>query len=203
MPRRKKIDQPESPEVVTTEVAATDEPIDAVPAEETQDEPIVAAPLVEGWAAPEVDRIVMFLLGGRRYALPIDIVQEIQQIVALTEFPDTSPALIGMVNLRGAVVPVIDLRILIGVPQQPFTLETPMIVCRSGEALVALIVDEVVDVIRLPEGCIQPASRLYELAEKLIGVCRMDSDLVFLLDLARLVPAEDLATFVHGWEESK
>jgi len=160
-----------------------------------------AVPAIPQWIAPDVERMVLFKLGTRAFGLPIDDVQEIQQIVALTEFPDTAPALVGMVNLRGRVVPVIDLRLLLGMEALPYTLETPMIVCRRDERLVALIVDEVDDVIELPEECMQQASRLYELADKLMAVCRMENELVFLIDFATLVPDTDLAALARLGEK--
>lgn len=206
MPRRKKTE-----EAAPVPDAAEQQPAEETPvvdAERPADESVAESPaeLVPEMIPDEpdaeepvrlssIERMVLFKLGERQFGLPIGDVQEIQQIVALTEFPDTSPALIGMVNLRGSVVPVIDLRVLIGMERAEYTLETPMIVCRRGAQLVALIVDEVDDVIELPEDCLQPASRLYELADKILGVCRMDSELIFLLDLAALVPEEDLAAF--------
>lgn len=133
------------------------------------------------------DRVVLFYLGGRRFALPIEHVQEIQQAVALTPLPDEARELVGMINLRGVVVPVIDLRILIGMEEATYGAQTPLVICAAHSHLVALVVDEVEDVVLLPEGCAQEPSSLYSLADKLIGVCRIDDELVFLLDIERLV----------------
>jgi purine-binding chemotaxis protein CheW len=104
-----------------------------------------------------VDEVVAFFLGGQRYALPIERVQEIQQIVALSEVPEIDEAVVGMVNLRGEVIPVVDGRRLIGLPVEPYTLETPMVICHYEGKLVALVVDEVQDVLGLPAGCLQDA----------------------------------------------
>jgi len=68
-----------------------------------------------------------------------------------------------------------------------------MILCRAHGRLVALIVDEVEDVVSVPPGCIQEPSKLYALADRMIGVCRLDVGLVLLLDADRLVPDETLA----------
>ncbi|MFA5843253.1 MAG: chemotaxis protein CheW [Coriobacteriia bacterium] len=144
-------------------------------------------------SAPVIERVVMFFLEDRKYAFPIDRVQEIQQIVELTTVPDVAPALVGMINLRGSVVPVVDLRLLLGLEELPYNLQTPMIICRSGEYLVAIIVDEVEDVVPVPEGSIEPPSSLYALQDRMLGVWRMGAELVFVLDLDRLVPEEALA----------
>jgi len=132
-------------------------------------------------------RLVVFAVDGQRYALPIDVVQEIQQIVALSEIPDDSGSVVGVINLRGAVVPAMDVRLLLGLASREYGLQTPMIFATTPRGLVALIVDEVEDVVEVPPGCMQEASVGYELADKLVGVCRLDDRLVFVFDVARLV----------------
>jgi len=133
------------------------------------------------------DQIVAFFLGGQRYALPIERVQEIQQIVAFSEVPESRQSVVGMVNLRGEVIPAVDVRRLVGLPQQTYSLETPMIICRHGGQLVALLVDEVQDVLDLPIGCVQDAPSLNALSDKMIGVARLQDGLAYLLDLDRLL----------------
>lgn len=141
------------------------------------------AEAIEAGMCVHIDRIVAFHLAGQRYGLPIDGVQEIQQIVAFSEVPSGGTGVVGMVNLRGRVIPAIDARRLVGLPAEEYALETPMIICRVGDEAVALIVDEVQDVIELPEGCLQPAPAMHALSSKMIGVCRLSDGLVYLLDL--------------------
>ncbi len=132
-------------------------------------------------------RAVTFFLNGQRYALPIERVQEIQQIVAFSEVPGGSSGVVGMINLRGQVIPAVDMRRLLGIAPQEYTLDTPMLICRIDEQLVALVADEVQDVIELPEGCIQDAPAMHALSSKMLGVARMDDGLIYLLDLDRLL----------------
>lgn len=145
------------------------------------------AEAVESGECVWIEQVVAFFLGGQRYALPIDRVQEIQQIVAFSEVPSGGSGVVGMVNLRGSVIPAIDLRRLVGLPGEEYVLETPMIICRVRGQLVALIVDEVQDVIQLPDGCLQAAPPMHSLSSKMIGVCRLDDGLVYLLDLDLLM----------------
>lgn len=142
-----------------------------------------------GEAGISVDRAVAFYLGGQRYALPLDRVHEIQQIVAFSEVPEDRSAVVGMVNLRGNVIPAIDMRMLVGLESQEYTLETPMIITDTEGQTVALIVDEVQDVLELPEACIQEAPPLHRLARMMIGVCRMPDGLMNLLDIDLLLAA--------------
>jgi purine-binding chemotaxis protein CheW len=134
-----------------------------------------------------VERALVFQLGSQRYGLPLDQVQEIQQIVAFSDVPSDGLGVVGMVNVRGDVVPAIDVRRLVGMDERAYTLETPMIIARSGGHSVALIVDEVEDVVTLPEGCLQTASPMHALSSKMVGVARLEGGLVYLLDVDRLI----------------
>jgi purine-binding chemotaxis protein CheW len=156
-----------------------------VPAEDAQ---VAAEP--EG--SVEVEQIVLFDLGEQRYALPIEQVQEIQQLVEPTSVPDTRSALLGMVNLRGTVVPALDLRGLLGLERREYDLQTPMVICRVGSRLAAIVVDGVQDVIDVPSDCMQTPSKIYDLADKMVGVCRLESGLIFVLDVERLLPESEL-----------
>jgi purine-binding chemotaxis protein CheW len=140
-----------------------------------EDAPVTEPDLI----APE--RLVVFAVDTQRYALPIEAVQEIQQIVALSEIPDDS----GSVD----VVPAMDIRRLLGLPSRDYDLQTPMVFTRTPRGLVALIVDEVEDVVEVPQGSMQRASSNYELADKLLGICRLEDSLVFVFDIDRLVPS--------------
>ena len=95
-----------------------------------------------------------------------------------------------MVNLRGSVIPAVDMRRLVGLEPQEYTLETPMIITETHGQTVALIVDEVQDVLELPEGCLQDAPPLHALSSKMIGVCRMPDGLMNLLDIDLLLSVD-------------
>lgn len=130
-----------------------------------------------------VGQVVAFYLAGQRYALPIDRVQEIQQIVAFSEIPGGGTGVVGMVNLRGNVIPAVDLRRVVGLPPEEYSLETPMIICRIDGQLVAVVVDEVQDVLDIPDDCLQHAPAVHSMAAKMLGVARMSDGLVYLLDV--------------------
>jgi len=139
-----------------------------------------------------IERIVVFKLDSQRYGLAIEKVQEIQQIVEVSKVPGADASLIGMMNLRGQVIPVLDMRALIDLPAKSYHIDTPMIICRTKETLVALVVDEVEDVLLVPPGALAPAPDFHNLAERLLGVCRLDNDMIFLFDVDRLVTSVDI-----------
>ena len=152
--------------------------------------------LAEG-AAPapslsDIDRAVAFRLAGQLYGLPIERVDEIQQLAELLPVPDDDPALVGLIELRGAVIPVLDLRTLVGLEGVPYTLKTPMVFCTAGSHRICLIVDSVEDVVDLPPQSVQPPSGVYALADKMLGTVRLPQGVLMLLDVDRLVPAAAL-----------
>jgi len=143
-------------------------------------------------AIANIERIVVFKLDAQRYGLAIEKVQEIQQIVEVSKVPGADASLIGMMNLRGQVIPVLDMRALIDLPAKSYHIDTPMIICRTKETLVSLVVDEVEDVLLVPPGALAPAPALHDLAERLLGICRLDNEMIFLFDVDRLVTSVDI-----------
>jgi purine-binding chemotaxis protein CheW len=148
-----------------------------------------AAPQAESRLAT-VTRAIAFFLGGQRYALPIERVNEIQQIVAFSDVPTDDSAVVGMVNLRGRVIPAVDMRRLVGLPQEPYSLDTPMIIVETEGQMIALVVDEVQDVIELPAESMQETPPLHALASRMLGVCRMEDGLLNVLDIDKLLTAD-------------
>lgn len=176
-----------------SEDVADEAPVEEVPVETPAEDLIGVAAGEASSVISGIERIVAFHLAGQLYALPIDDVQEIQQIVAYSEVPSGGGAVVGMINLRGVVIPAVDLRTLIGLEREEYTLETPMVISRAHGELVALIVDGVDDVIELPVESVQPVSSMHALSDRILGVCQIGSDLIYLLDITRIItPATGL-----------
>lgn len=177
------------------------EEVSALGADDVPDaaEPVGASPTDEESPvecddrSADVAQAVTFKLEGQLYGLPIGVVQEIQQLVEFTPLPDASAALVGLIDLRGFVVPAIDLRSLIGLPPLEYTLETPMVFCRVRGHVVCLVVDRVEDVVDLPPDGLQPPTSLYSMADRMLGMVRIPQGLVLMLDIERLVPEAALA----------
>jgi len=93
--------------------------------------------------------LVAFRLDRQTYALPIEPIVQIIEMVAITPIPQTDPAVEGVINVRGTAVPVVNLRCQLGLPEAKLQLHTPIILVRSGERMVGLIVDQVADVLNI------------------------------------------------------
>lgn len=145
------------------------------------------------------EHVVIFKLGEEYYALDIQAVQEIVRMQTITSIPGADFWVEGITNLRGRVVPVIDLRKRCGVPAGEYTSETRIVVVSSATGMVGLIVDAVSEVMRIPADQVEPPSAIVTVPENsyLRGVAKLEDRLVSLVDLDGVLPApaEDYAGY--------
>ena len=146
-------------------------------------------------AAVDGRQFLTFILGGQHYGLPILRVQEIRAQSTVTPLPNAPGDLKGVVNLRGTIIPVVDLRTRFGMPAETSASITVIIVVTVGPRTLGLVVDAVSDVITVPPADIQAApdfgSRLD--VRFLSGIVGAGDTLVILLDIDRVLEDGDLA----------
>ena len=136
----------------------------------------------------EVSQVVSFEIGTEEYAVDILEVQEIIRMVEITTVPKAPHYVEGVINLRGKVIPIIDLRLRFGLPFAERTKETRIIVVDVSRIIIGLIVDSVSEVLRIPSSLIEPPPNgKGGGAEFHKGVGRVDARLLILLDLERLL----------------
>jgi purine-binding chemotaxis protein CheW len=138
-----------------------------------------------------VQEHLSFRLAEERFALPIAQIREIIKVPLITRVPRTEPFVLGVLSLRGTIVPVVDLRMLLKQPAGPQTRRSRVLIFDRAGELVGLLVDEVHHVIRLGEADIEPPPfGVRPEAEPVIGVGRQDGEIVALLDLQPVLTAE-------------
>lgn len=140
---------------------------------------------------------VFFNLASERYALGIEKIQEILKPKDITEIPRTADYLCGIVNLRGRIVPVVDLRMRMGMPKKAITKSSRIIIVRHGEEPIGMLVDEVLSVHPIPEGKIEsPPQSVGEQLEQgfLLGVVNMDGVVVIVLDSEKILRKQKTGT---------
>jgi len=147
-------------------------------------------------------QVVIFRLAEGSYAIDIAAVREIIRPQALTTVPQAPPCVVGVINLRSSIVPVLDLRRRCGLPPIDATRDSRVVVVQVGDQSVGLQVDAVSEVTTLPPDIIEPAAGLIRgdgAQEGLLrGVARLDERLVMLLDLARAIDTVGDAGAVGG-----
>ncbi len=138
------------------------------------------------------EQLVVFELAGESYGVEIGRVQEIDRMQAITVVPQAPPFVEGVINLRGRITPVVDLRTRFGLPKAEPTPLTRIVVVKAGEEWVGLVVDAVSEVLRIPVDAIEPPSAMVTTAEStyLRGIAKLESRLIILLDLDRVLDKE-------------
>lgn len=136
----------------------------------------------------EVLQLVSFQLGQEEFAIDILGVQEIIRLVEITPVPNAPYYVEGVVNLRGKVIPIINLRSRFGLPEVEPTKDTRIIVVEVEHSILGFIVDSVEEVLRLPEEVIEPPPTTGRGGSDDFhkGVGRVEGRLLILLDLELL-----------------
>lgn len=138
-----------------------------------------------------------FMLGAEEFGVSVLRVREIIRMLDVTPVPHAVPHMRGVVNLRGKVVPVIDLRLRLGYPSRPYEERTCIIVAetsvRGTAVMVGLIVDAVAEVVLLAPGDVSPTPPLDALEQMCCvqGLARTRGRVTLLLDVDRLIASAD------------
>ncbi len=134
-----------------------------------------------------------FTVGSESFVLDLLRVREILRPMKVTPVPKAPPYVEGVIHLRGAVIPVVDLRKRLGVEVPGSGPQNRLIVCWVGRRQVGLIVDHVTDVVRIPKSQLLPAPDLWLEggARYFLGVCGEPPDLKLLLNLKALLTSSE------------
>ena len=141
--------------------------------------------------AEEMDQIqlVGMKLGDEEYAIDVLKITEIIRTVEITIVPRMESYILGVMNLRGKVVPVIDLRVRFNLDSCDFDKSTRIIVVSVDKENIGFVVDEVTEVIRIKRSMVEPTPPLVGSIgqEYILGICKYDSRLIMLLDIDRVI----------------
>jgi len=131
-------------------------------------------------------QLLVVRLGGLEHAFPVEDVIEVLRMVAVTPLPEAPAWVVGVINVRGRVIPVIDLRCRLGMlPREP-DLSTPIVVAASDGSATGFVADDVVEVLSLPREALQPPDRQTGPAPAVSAVARHGDRLILVLDPRRL-----------------
>ena len=145
-------------------------------------------------AVSDGTQFLTFALGDEEYGVPILNVQEIKGYAPVTPIPNTPAWVRGVMNLRGTIVPVIDLRLRLGMPLAEYGTFTVIIVLAVSTKVVGAIVDAVSDVLTIPDADVQaPDLAIGPDVRFIDGIARAADKLVILLDAEALLRQEELA----------
>jgi len=137
-------------------------------------------------------KYLTFVLGREEYGLEILKVREIMGIVEITGMPQLPAYVKGVINLRGTVIPIVDLRLKFGLLEAEYTKETCIIVVHLGESLIGIVVDTVSEVINIAEKEIDPPPSFGGTitADYIVGMGKVKGSVKILLDINGVLRTE-------------
>ena len=130
--------------------------------------------------------MLVFEVDGRRFGLPATDVRELQRVVTIVPVPWASGAVEGVINLRGSVVPVLDIRALLKLPAKDPEVDDQLVVVEAGRYLAALRVDRVLELTGLDEADHEHTGGLLPSGDDISGVAKLRDGLVLILNVRNL-----------------
>lgn len=140
----------------------------------------------------QTGQYLAFHLGQEEYALEIDSISEIIKVREFTDVPRTPGFILGIISLRGVVVPVFDLTARLRLGQAEITTNSRIVICRTGELVVGLLVDSISQVLQLQDDRIEPPPAILSGLDRdfMTGVGRSDGRMVILLNIVNVLDVE-------------
>lgn len=142
----------------------------------------------------EENKFLTFSIGNEQYGVNIEHVIEIIEVIKITPMPDMNVYIKGVINLRGKVIPVMNVRLRFGIEEKEYDEKTCIVVVRMGELEIGLIVDTVSEVLDIPANTIEPAPKIQNKAHQqfVMGIGKYNNQVTILLDLSKLLFEEEI-----------
>jgi purine-binding chemotaxis protein CheW len=155
----------------------------------------VTQPAAHATSAEELLQLVSFHIGSEEFGLDILRVQEINRMVEITRVPNAPPFVSGVINLRGRVIPIVDLRERFGLSKKENDKNTRIIVVELKGRVVGFVVDSVQEVLRIPKRITEPPPPMVAGigSEYITAVGKLEDRLLILIDLERILTSTEQA----------
>lgn len=140
---------------------------------------------------PKPEQFVVFRLDDQRYALPLAAIERIVRAVEITVLPHRQGMVLGVMNMAGAILPVLSLRQRLGLPSREIIPADQFLIARTAMGTVALVIDEAQDLIERSSGEIARSSHVAPGFSQIQAVVKVDDDLVMVLDPDTWIGPED------------
>lgn len=150
-------------------------------------------------------QLVGLRVGRETFGLPIAMVREIVRVPEITAVPNAPDYIEGVINLRGRIIPVVDLRKRFGEPRPQANKKNRIVVVEMEDRLVGLIVNSASEVLKIPPSEIEAPKNLFQEGELdyVTGVGKLNGRLVILLDLSKVLRRGDLKRLEEFTEEAQ
>jgi purine-binding chemotaxis protein CheW len=139
----------------------------------------------------DTDYYFEFVVGGMRHALSLASVEKVELAVEVTLFPEASPAVIGVINRRGQILPVLSMRRRLHLPERSVSVNDRLVIAQSSRRRLALLVDEVTGVLVVPRDDFTGVETISDGGGCVVGATRTANGIVLIHDLELFLSAED------------
>lgn len=148
------------------------------------------------------NEVVVLAVDERRLGFRLSTVEKIIRAVAVTPLPDMGPAVLGVINVHGTVIPVVDLRLFYGMGHAEVGPGDQFVLVRTAKRLLALVVDSVVGVMTLTAGQMMPADEVPSHDGYIEGVAKAHDGLILLQDAERFAALVEPGNLAESRKES-
>jgi purine-binding chemotaxis protein CheW len=138
-----------------------------------------------------IAQYLTFRIDGQEYGLPIHLVREINRISEITKVPEVPTYVAGVMNLRGKVIPVVNLRLRMSFEAAAYTKETCIIVVDASVGQVGLIVDSVNSVLNLDNAQVDHSPVATDKSSYIEGIGKLENGMLMILDIHRCLENKD------------
>ncbi len=145
--------------------------------------------------AGELLQLVSFNIGSEEFGVDILKVQEINRVVEITRVPQAPHYVEGVINLRGKVIPIVDLRKRFNLEEKEYDKNTRIVVVDISGNIMGMVVDSVSEVLRLPANTIEPPPEIVANinSEYIKGVAKLEDRLLIFLDLSKVIDVNEMS----------
>lgn len=155
-------------------------------------------------AAEKAREYLTFRLGGEEYGIDILAVQEIRSFEAPTRLANAPSFIKGVINLRGVIVPIVDLRLKLGCDNADYNEFTVVIVLKVHGTEIGAVVDSVSDVVGLTQSAIKPAPQFqgYVDSNYVTGIAKIDERMIVVMDIQMLMSSDEMGMVLKASQEA-
>ena len=143
----------------------------------------------EASTSKETKQYIAFTVGDEKYGLDLMEIRSIERLSPITRVPKSKDFVLGVINLRGDILPVIDARKVIGIPSKAHDEQTRIIIAKYQDCSIGILVDNVINILEVSDDQIQGRDEVFEDKDQelVAGLIRIESDIVLILDLEKIL----------------
>lgn len=137
------------------------------------------------------NQLVVFTLDDQPYALTLSCVERIVRAVEITHLPEAPDNILGVINVEGRVIPVVNTRKRLGLPERQVGVQDLFIIMNDGSRSLAMVADEVKPVVEIPGQEVVPSGNVLPGAGFVQGVAKLDEAMIVMLGVENVLPREE------------